>query len=140
MHITEVRIKLSQPDPFNDILLGYATVVLENELVLTDIKLLRGPERDFIAMPARKIADKCPQCMTRNYVTAAFCNKCGIALDSKRWPREQPVYQDICFPITREFRHAIEEAVWIEYNRIINLTEVSSNGTGAVSASGVCAR
>ena len=59
---------------------GFAQVTLDDELVLTGIKLVKGGRGLFISMPA------------------------------EYWPSDEE-YHDIFFPITKELRAAMQEAV-----------------------------
>lgn len=120
MRVTEVRLKLAEHDPFNDRLLAYCTIVIENQFAITDMKLLQGDRGYFVGMPARKISDRCDNCNRRNHLRAAYCNNCGDELDPDRVDENGVFFQDSCFPITREFRAVLEEAVILEYNRVIN--------------------
>lgn len=115
MEVTEVRFKMAEYDPFNERILGYCTVILENSLAITDIKLIRGRDAGmFIGMPARKVTDKCESCRRRNHLKAAFCNNCGASLDPFRGEGSE-FYQDITFPICNDFRKMIEAAVFKVY-------------------------
>ena len=60
IEVTEVRVKLASED--DDKLLGYCSVTLNNAFVIKDLKIIQGDDQPFIAMPSRKITDKCGKC------------------------------------------------------------------------------
>ena len=82
IEVTEVRVKLASED--DDKLLGYCSVTLNNAFVIKDLKIIQGDESPFIAMPSRKITDKCPKCGYKNHLRAKFCNECGSKLPGNR--------------------------------------------------------
>jgi hypothetical protein len=60
IEVSEVRIKLaSDPD---EKLLAYCSVTLNNAIVIKDLKIIQGEATPFVAMPSRKITDKCGKC------------------------------------------------------------------------------
>lgn len=68
---------------------GLARVYLDQEFVVNHIVILEGKKGEFIAMP--------------NYKTKRV-------LEDNR-----PEYQDICYPITKEFRGRLYETIFEEY-------------------------
>ena len=82
MNITEIRVKLTM-DPRNK-LKGYCSITLDDAFVVRDLKIIEGAKGPFVAMPSRKLSDRCPTCSAKNCLTAAFCNQCGGALDANR--------------------------------------------------------
>ena len=79
MNITEVKIyKLNDNN-----VLALATITIDNELVITGLKILKGQNGLFVAMPSKKNAKE----------------------DSEK------KYYDIAFPITRDAREVIQQAV-----------------------------
>lgn len=55
MEITEVQIKKIAKE--NSRMRGIATVILDNEFAVRDIRIIEGTNGLFIAMPSRKKAD-----------------------------------------------------------------------------------
>lgn len=55
MEITEVQIKKIEKE--NSRMRGIATVILDNEFAVRDIRIIDGANGLFIAMPSRKKAD-----------------------------------------------------------------------------------
>ena len=77
--ITNVSFRLFKGKKGNN-LRGFAQVTLDDEIVLTGIKLVKGNKGLFMGMPA------------------------------EYWPSDEE-YHDIFFPITKEFREELQEAV-----------------------------
>ena len=118
MEITEVRIKLMEHD--EDRLLGFCSITIDRAFVVRDLKIIRGTKGAFVAMPSRKLTDRCPGCGGKNQLRAAFCNHCGRALDDDR-SHKQPdgkakLYADIAHPIHSDCRDAIQDAVIAAYD------------------------
>jgi stage V sporulation protein G len=111
--ITEVRVKLlSDPE---DKLRGFCTITLFNQFVVRDVKIIEGPNGTFIAMPSRKLTDRCPHCRNKNHLRAKFCNECGGRLDPARGDRgaggRPRLHADVAHPISQSCREALEHAV-----------------------------
>jgi len=60
MNITEVRIKL-MADP-NDRLQAFCSITFDHCFVIRDLKIIQGTRGPFVAMPSRKLTDRCPNC------------------------------------------------------------------------------
>src|SRR5213078_2310271 len=113
MQITEVRVKLvSRP---NDKLRAFCSITLENALVVRDIKIIDGSRGPFVAMPSRKLTDRCPKCGGKNHLRASFCNDCGGRLPAKRKivieDGRQKLYADVAHPIHAAGREALAGAI-----------------------------
>src|SRR3972149_4404393 len=79
MVITEVRVKLvNRP---NDKLRAFCSITLDNALVVRDLKIIEGAKGPFVAMPSRKLTDRCPKCGGENHIMAKYCNDCGCKLE-----------------------------------------------------------
>lgn len=97
MQITSVKV-FKMKDDGN--LKAIATITIENELVLTGIKVRDGSNGLWVAMPSQKIKEE---------------------------------YRDIYFPVTKEFRDKIVEAVLNEYGekcceKAVNISVVEEEG------------
>ncbi len=55
MKITSVKVKKLEIE--NKRLLGSASIVIDNEFIITGIKIIRGDNRLFVAMPSEKMPD-----------------------------------------------------------------------------------
>lgn len=126
MEITEIRVKLVQSA--RDKLVAFASITLENALVIRDIKIISsGDDRLFVAMPSRKLCDRCPRCGGKNYVRSRYCAECGArlaknraGLDERGRPR---LYSDIAHPIHQRARDQFHKAILAAYYREIEASE-----------------
>lgn len=113
MKITEVRVKLLDNQP--DKLRGFASITIDDCLVVRDLKIIEGANGLFIAMPSRKLCDRCPSCGCKNHLRARHCNDCGKRLRSGRSNHDERgrmrLYADIAHPIHQEARRFVEEQV-----------------------------
>lgn len=75
MEITEVRVKLVSGK--NDKLRAFCSITIDNDFVVRDLKVIDGVKGPFVAMPSRKIMERCPGCGGKNHYRARFCNDCG---------------------------------------------------------------
>jgi len=120
MDITEVRIKLMFSG-HEERLLGFCSITFEDAFVVRDLKIIRGGTGPFVAMPSRKLMDRCQSCSFKNPLRAAFCNSCGTALDDDR-SYKQPngkakLYTDIAHPINSKCRDLIQEDVLAAFEK-----------------------
>ncbi len=117
MEISEVRIKLMS-DP-NDRLKAFCSITLDAAFVIRDLKIIQGGKGPFVAMPSRKLTDKCPQCSAKNNLRSAFCNDCGHRLQADRALRghdgRAKLYADVAHPINSACRDMIQESVLRSY-------------------------
>lgn len=113
MDITEVRIKLMD-DP-NDRLQGFCSITFDGCFVIRDLKIIQGTKGSFVAMPSRKLTDRCPRCGTKNHLRARFCNDCAAELDEDRAVKDHDgrakLYADIAHPINSNCRDMIQRKV-----------------------------
>ena len=113
MEITEVRIKLMD-DP-NDRLQGFCSITFDGCFVIRDLKIILGTKGSFVAMPSRKLTDRCPRCSTKNHLRARFCNDCAAELDEDRVVKDHDgrakLYADIAHPINSGCRDMIQRKV-----------------------------
>ena len=117
MNITEVRVKLLENQP--DKLRGFASITVEDCLVIRDLKIIEGSNGLFIAMPSRKLCDRCGSCGSKNHLRARFCNDCGRRLRAERGSQDERgrvrLYADISHPIHQGARSFVEERVLRAY-------------------------
>ncbi len=117
MEITEVRIFLK--DGSDKKLKAYAAVTLDNAFVVRDIKVIDGTKGLFIAMPSRKLRERCPKCGHMNVVRSKFCNQCAGGLELRQTANEQErqsEHRDIAHPITLECREYIQKKILEAYD------------------------
>ena len=56
MKITSVKVKKLEEER-NSRLVGLATAVIDKEFLISDIRIIKGDDRLFLAMPSQKLAD-----------------------------------------------------------------------------------
>jgi len=117
MEITEVRVKLL-PDA-RDKLRAFASITIDHCVVIRDIKIIDGNTGLFVAMPSRKLCDRCPRCGGKNHLKSKFCNDCGgrlkegrLRMDERGKPR---LYADVSHPIHQRARDFLQSAVLRAY-------------------------
>jgi len=117
MEISEVRIKLMN-DP-HERLLAFCSITFDVSFVIRDLKIIQGAKGAFVAMPSRKLMDRCPKCHMKNHLRALFCNQCGVRLDENRAEKDDAgrarLYADIAHPINSMCRELIQEEVLKAY-------------------------
>jgi stage V sporulation protein G len=113
--ITEVRIKLMEDNNENERLQAFCSVTFDDAFVVRDLKIIEGTKGPFVAMPSRKLTDRCQQCGCKNHLRARFCNQCGHKLDENRATRDADgrakLHADIAHPINSACREVIQTAV-----------------------------
>jgi len=113
MEITEVRIKLM--DDAHDRLQAFCSITFDHCFVIRDLKIIQGVKGSFVAMPSRKLTDRCPRCHCKNQLRAPYCNQCGAKLDEERAARTSEgrtkLYADIAHPINTDCREMIQREV-----------------------------
>ncbi len=119
MVITEVRIKLMEEGSENERLQAFCSVTFDDAFVVRDLKIIEGTKGSFVAMPSRKLTDRCPGCGSKNHLRARFCNQCGGKLDENRATRDADgrvkLHADIAHPINSGCREVIQSAVLKAY-------------------------
>lgn len=115
MVITEVRIKLMDDNSENERLQAFCSVTFDDAFVVRDLKIIEGTKGSFVAMPSRKLTDRCGGCGSKNHLRARFCNQCGGKLDEDRATRDADgrvkLHADIAHPINSGCREIIQSAV-----------------------------
>ncbi len=120
MVITEVRIKLMEDNNENERLQAFCSVTFDDAFVVRDLKIIEGTKGSFVAMPSRKLTDRCTSCGCKNHLRARFCNQCGHKLDEDRATRDADgrvkLHADIAHPINSACREVIQSAVLKAFN------------------------
>ncbi len=118
MEITEVRIKLVERS--SERLRAFCSVTLDGDFVIRDLKIIDGTNGVFVAMPSRKLADRCPRCGSKNHLRAKHCNDCGARLNENRAPKDAQgrakLHADVAHPINAACRERIQKAVVEAFN------------------------
>ncbi len=120
MEITEVRIKLMEDNSgSNERLQAFCSITFDDMFVIRDLKIIEGAKGFFVAMPSRKLTDRCHDCGTKNHLRSRFCNQCGCRLDENRAIRDADgrakLHADIAHPINSMCREKIQSAVLASY-------------------------
>src|SRR5712692_519435 len=104
----------------NERLQAFCSVTFDNAFVVRDLKIIEGTKGSFVAMPSRKLTDRCMQCGCKNHLRARFCNQCGAKLDEDRATRDADgrakLHADIAHPINSACREVIQSAVLKAYH------------------------
>jgi len=118
VEITEVRIKLMEES--EDRLRAFCSITLDNSFVVRDLKIIDGSQGPFVAMPSRKLTQRCHRCGMKNYIRSKFCNNCGARQRDNRHSRSDDtpnkLYADVAHPINQECRDMIQVRVITEYH------------------------
>jgi len=52
---------------------AFCSVTFDDAFVVRDLKIIEGTKGSFVAMPSRKLSDRCNQCGCKNHLRARFC-------------------------------------------------------------------
>jgi stage V sporulation protein G len=120
VEITEVRVKLMEDNSgSNERLQAFCSITFDDMFVIRDLKIIEGAKGFFVAMPSRKLSDRCSHCGTKNHLRSRFCNHCGSRLDENRALRDSDgrakLHADIAHPINSACREKIQTAVLASY-------------------------
>jgi len=117
VEITEVRIKLIGRR--SDKLRAFCSVTFDNAFVIRDLKIIEGQKGAFVAMPSRKVCERCAKCGCKNHLRAKFCNDCGIRLPEAAPAGEAEgrvkLHADIAHPINAAAREAVQKRILVAY-------------------------
>ncbi len=130
MDITEVRVKLIGRR--NDKLRAFCSVTFDNAFVIRDLKIIEGHKGAFVAMPSRKLTDRCARCGQKNHLRARFCNECGGALENGRAAVDpdgrSKLHADIAHPISAAAREAMQRKVLAAYTEEVERSKLPGPG------------
>lgn len=106
---------------------AFCSVTLDGAFVIRDLKIIDGSHGPFVAMPSRKLADRCPDCRAKNHLRARFCNECGVKLNENRAPRDPQgrvkLHADVAHPINADCREQIQSAVIEAFEEELELSK-----------------
>ena len=98
-----------------DRLQAFCTITMDNEFVIRDLKIIEGAKGYFVAMPSRKLTDKCPKCSGKNQLRSKFCSDCGARLNENRAPKDErgraKLHADIAHPINQACRERMQTKI-----------------------------
>lgn len=119
VEITEVRVSLMNKR--DDKLCAFCSITIDDAFVVRDLKIIEGAKGTFVAMPSRKLMDRCLKCGTKNYLRAGFCNNCGTRLGESRIIKDikgrVKLHADIAHPINSNTRELLQKKVLDAYNQ-----------------------
>jgi stage V sporulation protein G len=121
MNITEVRVKLTEAK--KNRLQAFCSITIDDDFVVRDLKIIEGYKGAFVAMPSRKLTEKCPKCSCKNHLRARFCSDCGNKLSERHSAEHSAgdssgkfkLYADTAHPINSKCRDEIEQKVLAAY-------------------------
>ncbi len=117
VEITEVRIKLMEES--EDRLRAFCSITFDSCFVVRDLKIIEGTQGPFVAMPSRKLTNRCSRCSNKNAMRSNYCNNCGVRLRDSRDTRDDDtpnkLYADVAHPINQACRDMIQQHVVAEY-------------------------
>ena len=124
MNITEIRVKVVSGG--RDKLRGFASLTLDDCLVIRDLKIIEGEQGLFVAMPSRKLQHRCPDCGGKNVLRARYCNDCGARLGAERGEPNgngrARLYADIAHPIHQAGRDELQRRVLAAFHEEFSLS------------------
>lgn len=128
MQITEIRIKLmDDKESRNERLLAFCSVTFDHMFVVRDLKIIEGIKGLFVAMPSRKLTDRCG-CGSKNHLRARFCNQCGARLNEDRAPRDEAgrskLHADVAHPINAQAREFIQGSIIKGYHEELDRSQM----------------
>jgi stage V sporulation protein G len=125
VEISEVKVKLMRDRA--DRLKAFCSVTIDREFVIRDLKIIEGTKGMFVAMPSRKITDKCPTCGAKNHLRAKFCNECGGRLNENRAGKDAEgrakLHADIAHPINSACRERMQKKIVDAYHDELELSK-----------------
>src|SRR5215212_6373709 len=89
----------------NERLQAFCSITFDDMFVIRDLKIIEGAKGFFVAMPSRKLTDRCHQCGTRLDENRAIRDADGRA----------KLHADIAHPINSMCREKIQGAVLASY-------------------------
>ena len=114
MVITDVQIELTGYQ--KEQLRAYCHIVIDDAIVIRDIRILALEKGFLVAMPNRRSAEPCVLCSARNDFMARFCSQCGQPIVATEHPPRR-IYRDIVHPINAKARRQLEAVVVAEYEK-----------------------
>ncbi len=125
MNLSEIRVKLLPRK--TDKLRAFASVTIDECVAVRDIKIIEGARGPFVAMPSRKLCDRCPSCGGKNHLRARYCNDCGTRQASERTAPDERgrlrLYADIAHPIHQRARELVQGAIIEAYHREVECSK-----------------
>ena len=122
MRVTAADVMIVEPGRAGRELLAFVDVVLDDELLIHDCRLIHTHGRTFVVFPNVERTRRCPRCGKRTRRSANFCGECGRELPPPSPlppppPGEMPLgeFRDMVHPIRSRLRQEITEAIVARY-------------------------
>lgn len=112
MQLTSIQVTPIIPPPENG-LLAYVEVILDNQLMIHDIRIVKSPNRTILCMPNKAKTQRC-SCGSKVPVVQQYCGDCGCAVQ-KDLGRRRDQMLDVVHPITASLREIFENEILQEY-------------------------
>ncbi|MBV8781633.1 MAG: SpoVG family protein [Phycisphaerae bacterium] len=96
---------------------AYCSLTFDHTFVVRDVKLIEGNDGLFLAMPSRKLCDRCRRCGEKNHLRARFCNNCGTRLDERRHNGRDGAHRDGRMKLHADIAHPINAACRLDLER-----------------------
>jgi stage V sporulation protein G len=126
VEITEVRVKLTGRR--NDKLRAFCSITFDHAFVIRDLKIIEGQKGVFVAMPSRKICDRCDRCGGKNALRARYCSDCGAKLPENRAAADpdgrSKLHADIAHPINPAAREAVHRRILSAYHEEVERSKL----------------
>jgi DNA-binding cell septation regulator SpoVG len=114
MNVTSVTIKLNGVlHPSEDGLLAFATLVIEDALVIHGIRLIKTGQRHIVSMPNKERTVECPECKVKNFISHRYCKACGKPIAKEEILGR--MFSDLVHPKNQEFRGVLETSILKAY-------------------------
>jgi stage V sporulation protein G len=125
VEVTEAKVKLVSDKA--DKLKAFCTITIDDEFVIRDIKVIKGTRGYFVAMPSRKLMDRCPSCGGKNHLRSAYCNDCGRELRDNRVSHDTEgrakLHADIAHPINSGCRDRLQRRIIAAYEEEVEMSK-----------------
>ena len=112
MEVTEVRITPGDCRTDRDGVAAYASICLDDEMVVHNVKLVRSAGRMLVCMPSDKGRVRCG-CGCGVAWDSRYCQRCGNRMPAI--PKPEKHHHDICHPLGNVARSKVEAAVLAAY-------------------------
>src|SRR4051794_41849540 len=74
----------------NERLQAFCSVTFDDAFVVRDLKIIEGTKGSFVAMPSRKLTDRCGSGGSKKHLRAPYCNQWGHKADGDRAAPDAP--------------------------------------------------
>lgn len=116
LQVSEISITI--PSHTTDRFLAYATICLDDSIVIRNIRIIAGVQGKLhVQMPSRRCCVPCASCREMVANDSTFCPKCGRPLRTDVDPPRP--FEDLAYPANPEQRDAINQAVLDAYGLLV---------------------